>query len=118
MLICAIIGFPHGSSTTRTKVFEAEEAVGEGAREIDMVVNVGKVLGGDQEYGTNEIRAVNDAVVKHGAALKVIFENNLFDEEHIVRPCKICSRTSSSKPLVAFAPSTTSCAPKRPALAG
>ncbi|KAI1197862.1 hypothetical protein F5X97DRAFT_168829 [Nemania serpens] len=102
VLICAVVGFPHGSSTTRTKVHEAEEAVSEGAREIDMVVNVGKVLGGDWEYTANEIRAVNDAVVKHGAALKVIFENHFLDEQHIVHLCKICSILS-----VAFVKTST-----------
>ncbi|KAI1119821.1 hypothetical protein F5Y10DRAFT_283753 [Nemania abortiva] len=94
VLICAVVGFPHGSSTTHTKVLEAEEAVAEGAREIDMVVNVGKVLGGDWEYATNEIRAVNDAVAKQhggGAALKVIFENDFLEDWHIVHLCKICS---------------------------
>ncbi|KAI0418807.1 hypothetical protein F5X98DRAFT_93604 [Xylaria grammica] len=102
VLICAVVGFPHGSSTTRTKVLEAEEAVGEGAHEIDMVVNVGKVLGGDWEYVTNEIRAVNDAVAKHGAALKVIFENDFLADHHIVHLCKICSILS-----VAFVKTST-----------
>jgi deoxyribose-phosphate aldolase len=92
VLICAVVGFPHGSSTTTIKVAEAEEAVREGAREIDVVVNVGKVLGGDWEYVTNEIRAVNDAVVKHGGdALKVIFENDFLEDKHIVHLCRICS---------------------------
>lgn len=92
MLICAVVGFPHGSSTTRTKVLEAEEAVWRGgAHEVDVVINVGKVLGGDWERATNEIRAVNDAVVKRGAALKAIFETDLLNEEHIVHLCKVCS---------------------------
>ncbi|KAI0965800.1 hypothetical protein F4678DRAFT_311254 [Xylaria arbuscula] len=101
VLICAVVGFPHGNSTTKIKVLEAEEALAEGAHEIDMVVNVGKVLGSDWEYVTNEIRAVNDTVVaKHhhgdggsgrGASLKVIFENDFLRDEHIVRLCKICA---------------------------
>ncbi|KAI1189465.1 hypothetical protein F5B17DRAFT_438914 [Nemania serpens] len=92
VLICAVVGFPHGSSTTRTKVLEAEEAVWRGgAHEVDVVINVGKVLGGDWERATNEIRAVNDAVVKRGAALKAIFETDLLNEEHIVHLCKVCS---------------------------
>ncbi|KAI0912769.1 hypothetical protein F4823DRAFT_152122 [Ustulina deusta] len=102
VLICAVVGFPHGNSTTRTKVLEAEEAVGEGAREIDMVVNVGKVLGGDWEYVTNEIRAINEAVAKHGAALKVIFETDFLEDHHIVRLCKICAALS-----VAFVKTST-----------
>ncbi|KAI0887072.1 deoxyribose-phosphate aldolase [Annulohypoxylon maeteangense] len=102
VLICAVIGFPHGNSTTTIKVLEAEEAVKAGAQEIDMVVNVGKVLGGDLEYVTNEIRAINEAVVKHGAALKVIFENDYLEDDHIIRLCKICTSLS-----VAFVKTST-----------
>ncbi|KAI4861360.1 deoxyribose-phosphate aldolase [Hypoxylon rubiginosum] len=91
VLICAVIGFPHGNSTSEIKLLEAEEAVKAGANEIDMVVNVGKVLGGDWEYVTNEIRAINDAVVKRGAALKVIFETDFLEDEHIARLCRICT---------------------------
>ncbi|OTB03247.1 hypothetical protein M426DRAFT_24033 [Hypoxylon sp. CI-4A] len=91
VLICAVVGFPHGISTTAIKVLEAEEAVKAGAHEIDMVVNIGKVLGGDWEYVGNEIRSINDAVVKRGAALKVIFENDYLDAEHIAHLCKVCT---------------------------
>src|SRR5271157_6275486 len=61
--ICAVIAFPHGNSTTAVKVREAEEAVLDGASEIDMVVNIGKVLGGAWDYVSSEIRAVNETVV-------------------------------------------------------
>ncbi|KAI8962800.1 deoxyribose-phosphate aldolase [Daldinia sp. FL1419] len=91
VLICAVVGFPHGCSTTAIKVLEAEDAVKAGAHEIDVVVNVGKVLGGDWEYVANEIRAVNDTVIKHGAILKVIFENDFLQDEQITRLCKICT---------------------------
>lgn len=74
VLVCPVIGFPHGNSTTKVKVFEATEAVIAGGKEIDMVVNVGKVLGGDWAYVEDEIRAVNEAVTERGAILKVIFE--------------------------------------------
>lgn len=101
VLVCAVIGFPHGNSTTTVKVAEAQEAVAAGADEIDMVVNVGKVLGGDWEYVTNEIRALNDAVTSRStslshrsAVLKVIFENDFLDESHIAHLCRICSALS------------------------
>jgi deoxyribose-phosphate aldolase len=100
--ICAVIGFPHGNSTTEIKVIEATQAVEAGASEIDMVVNVGKVLGGDWEYVTSEIRAVNNAVVKNGALLKVIFENDFLTDETIVHLCKICTTLS-----VAFVKTST-----------
>ncbi|KAI8948622.1 hypothetical protein F4801DRAFT_445183 [Xylaria longipes] len=91
VLVCAVVGFPHGNSRTRIKVLEAEQAVSDGAREIDVVVNVGKVLGGDWEYVSEEIRAVNNVVAKRGAVLKVIFENDFLKDEHVVRLCLICS---------------------------
>lgn len=91
VLICPVIGFPHGNSTTEVKVFEADAAAAAGGREIDMVINIGKALGGDWEYVTDEIRQINDAVSRHGAILKVIFENDYLENEHIVRLCQICS---------------------------
>ena len=90
--VCAVIAFPHGNSTTAVKVHEAREAVAAGASEIDMVVNVGKALGGDWDYVSQEIRAVNAAVAGGGALLKVIFENDYLEEAHIVHLCGICSQ--------------------------
>jgi deoxyribose-phosphate aldolase len=89
--VCAVSAFPHGNSTTQSKVRESVELVKSGATEIDTVVNVGKVLGGDWSYVHAEIQAVNDAVVAEGAILKVIFENDFLQDEHIVRLCQICS---------------------------
>ena len=89
--VCAVVAFPHGNSTTAIKVREAEEAVLAGATEIDAVVNVGRVLGGDWSYVAGEIRAVNEAVVRSGARLKVIFENDYLDDARIVRLCEICT---------------------------
>ncbi|RFU33852.1 hypothetical protein B7463_g2481, partial [Scytalidium lignicola] len=103
VLICAIIGFPHGNSTTEVKVFEAEAAAKAGAQEIDMVINIGKALSGDWKYVEDEIRAVNEAVVKHGSSLKVIFENDFLPrEDRIVRLCQICSNVG-----VAFVKTST-----------
>ena len=90
--ICAVIGFPHGNSATKVKIIEAQEAVAEGAHEIDMVVNVGKVLGGDWEYVSREISGVNDVVKQGGAILKVIFENDYLGDKEIINLCKICTQ--------------------------
>ena len=90
--ICAVIAFPHGNSMTDIKVKEAEAAVQAGAGEIDMVVNVGKVLGDAWEYVSSEIKAVNDVVVSNGGILKVIFENDYLEDAHIIRLCEICSQ--------------------------
>lgn len=95
--ICPVIAFPHGNSSTTVKVMEAEEACKAiGAEtiqtaEIDMVVNIGKVLGHDWEYVKEEIQAVNDVVTRHGAALKVIFENDYLSEKEIAELCHICT---------------------------
>lgn len=91
VLICPVIGFPHGNSTTEVKVIEADLAAKAGGQEIDMVINIGKALGGDWDYVTEEIRLVHEAVTPHGAILKVIFENDFLEEQHIVRLCEICS---------------------------
>lgn len=85
--ICSVIGFPHGTSTTAIKVKETEAAVKAGSTEIDMVINVGKALGGDLDYVRDEIKGINDV----SPVLKVIFENDYLKDEHIVRLCEICS---------------------------
>ena len=89
--VCAVIAFPHGNSTTAIKVLEAESAVLEGATEIDMVVNLGKVLGGDWSYVSQDIKAVNDVVLSNSALLKVIFENDYLEDAQIIKLCEICA---------------------------
>jgi len=89
--VCAVIAFPHGNSVTPIKLLEAGAAVDAGAAEIDMVVNIGKALGGDWTYVSEEIRAVNDLVTSGGAILKVIFENDYLEDSQIIRLCEICS---------------------------
>jgi len=69
----AVIGFPHGNSSIEVKVFETEQAIKDGAVEIDMVVNIGKVLGGDWKYVEKELGAIVAVTKKHKAVLKVIF---------------------------------------------
>lgn len=93
---CAVIGFPHGNSTTAIKVIEAEEAVLAGAPEIDMVVNVGKVLGGQWDYVEREVRLINEAVTAQGGILKVIFENDYLKDEHIIRLCEVCTSAKAA----------------------
>ena len=91
VLVCPVIGFPHGNSTTANKVREAEEASQAGGSEIDMVINIGKALGGEWDYVRDEIKAINNVVVANGALLKVIFENDYLQDAHIIRLCAICS---------------------------
>lgn len=93
VLVGTVIGFPHGNSTIDIKVAESERACLDGAAEIDMVVNIGKVLGREWDYVEHEIAAVLAACHRHQAILKVIFENDyLPDDELKIRLCQICSR--------------------------
>jgi len=90
--VCSVIGFPHGNSTTGIKVAETEQALRDGAGEIDMVINIGKALGGDWDFVRADIDAVNLACVNNGALLKVIFETDyLTRDEDKARLCHICS---------------------------
>jgi len=92
VLVGTVIGFPHGNSRIDVKVFETERAIDDGAAEIDMVVNTGKVLSEDWDYVSSEIAAIVAVTKKHGAALKVIFENDFLPEDkYKIRLCEICS---------------------------
>jgi len=93
ILVGTVIGFPHGNSAIAVKAFETEQACQAGAVEIDMVVNIGKVLSEDWEYIENEISAILGICHQHQAILKVIFENDyLPDEQYKIKLCQICSK--------------------------
>ena len=84
--VCTVIGFPLGAMTTAAKVFETKDAIEKGAEEIDMVINVGRLKDGDDEYVTSEIAAIKEACGDH--VLKVIIEACLLSDEEKVRACK------------------------------
>lgn len=81
-----VIGFPLGANTTKTKVFEVKDAIANGADEVDMVLNIGMLKGGDDAYVTDEIRQLKEAAGDH--ILKVIIETCLLTDEEKVRACK------------------------------
>jgi deoxyribose-phosphate aldolase len=85
------VGFPHGGHTTSVKLFEAGEALKGGCTELDMVVNISKVLSADWNYVRHEIRSVLEAVRAAGAKLKVIFENCFLNDEQKIQLCRICA---------------------------
>jgi deoxyribose-phosphate aldolase len=85
-----VIGFPHGGNLTRVKVYEAEQAIADGAVELDMVVNVGKVLSGEWSYVADDIRAVVDLAHAANAKVKVIFENHYLKDDQKRELCRIC----------------------------
>ncbi|MBS5607025.1 deoxyribose-phosphate aldolase [Enterocloster lavalensis] len=93
MAVCTVIGFPNGYNTTAVKVFETEDAVANGADEIDMVINIGWLK--DQEYDRilDEIRRVKAACA--GRILKVIIETCLLSEEEKIRMCGIVTEAGA-----------------------
>ena len=84
------IGFPQGGHVTAVKVAEAERAIDDGARELDMVVNIGKVLSLDWRFVGDDIAGVVEAAHRRGAIVKVIFENCFLQNEHKEQLCRIC----------------------------
>jgi deoxyribose-phosphate aldolase len=92
VLVGTVIGFPHGSSSIDVKVYETERACEDGATEIDMVVNIGKVLSEDWGYVKKEVAAVVSVCHKANSILKVIFENDFLPEDRYkIKLCEICS---------------------------
>jgi deoxyribose-phosphate aldolase len=87
VMISTVVGFPHGSHTTATKAFEAEELIGAGADEIDMVLNIGRLISGEHEYVERDIRAVVEAA--RGRTVKVIFENAYLNDGQKIRACEL-----------------------------
>jgi deoxyribose-phosphate aldolase len=84
------IGFPHGGHATAIKLAEAQLALADGGVELDMVVNLSKVLSGDWNYVRDEIGAIVDMTHGRGGKVKVIFENCFLQDEHKIRLCEIC----------------------------
>lgn len=103
VLVGAVVGFPHGNSCTESKRYETELACRDGADEIDMVINIGKALGGDFDYVENDVRAVCDEAHARGARVKVIFENDyladggagLDADAFKRRLCEVCGRAGA-----------------------
>lgn len=93
--ICTVIGFPHGSHLTKIKVLEAQAAMADGAIELDMVVNIGKVKSGDWNYVKKDIGEVVDAAHRGKALVKVIFENSMLDSTQKIKLCEICGEVGA-----------------------
>lgn len=89
VMVCTVVGFPLGAQASAVKAFEAEHALGAGAREIDMVLAIGALKAGDEEWVLGDIGGVVQACRAHGAACKVILETALLAEEEKVRACRL-----------------------------
>lgn len=88
--VCTVIGFPLGATTTEVKRFEAEQAIYNGAREIDMVMNVGQLKEKNYKYVANDIKQVVMAANSHNVICKVILETALLTDEEKIKACVIC----------------------------
>ena len=103
VLVGCVIGFPHGNSCTESKRYETELACREGAVEIDMVINIGKALGGDWDYVERDVKVVCDEARRRRAKVKVIFENDYLDkggaglssDDFKRQLCRICERAGA-----------------------
>jgi deoxyribose-phosphate aldolase len=89
------VGFPHGGHATTIKVFEARQAMADGATELDMVINIGQALAGEWDAVASDIAAVTRAVHEGGSLVKVIFENCYLDDEQKVQLCRICGEVGA-----------------------
>jgi deoxyribose-phosphate aldolase len=89
------IGFPHGGHTTAIKEAEAKQALADGGQELDMVVNISKVLSGDWAYVRDEVRAVVQLTHAVGQKVKVIFENCFLNDDQKIRLCEICGEAGA-----------------------
>jgi deoxyribose-phosphate aldolase len=89
-----VIGFPHGNSTTETKVFEARKAIEDGAVELDMVINIGAMLSGKYDLVRDEIQAVVEAA-RGKAIVKVILENAYLSKDEIVKACRLVEQAGA-----------------------
>jgi deoxyribose-phosphate aldolase len=104
--VSTVVGFPHGSSATDTKVYEAKRCMDDGAIELDMVINIGRLLSGDVAYVTDDIAAVV-AAAGADAIVKVIFENAYLNDEQKIAACKASEDAGAAfvKTSTGFAPS-------------
>jgi deoxyribose-phosphate aldolase len=91
-----VIGFPHGSHATEIKVAEAQLACEDGATELDMVVNIGKVMSQDWAYVEHDIKSVVEEGHEYGAIVKVIFENDYLPNDDLkIKLCEICAKVGA-----------------------
>lgn len=89
VLPCTVIGFPHGAHHMSVKCFEAEKALDDGCRELDMVLNIGKMLHGEESYVEEEIRKLAEIAHNRDAILKVILETCYLSDEQKKTACRL-----------------------------
>jgi deoxyribose-phosphate aldolase len=107
VIVSTVVGFPHGSNLTEIKVAEAQKAMDEGALELDMVLNIGKLRSGKHDFVREDIKAVCEAAHARDVKVKIIFENAYLTDEEKVTACKLSEAAGADwvKTSTGFAPS-------------
>lgn len=110
VMVSTVLSFPHGADTTETKVFQAEQAIANGAQEIDMVMNIGQFLSGNYDKVLLDIRAVTETAHSHNVLLKVIQESCFLTLEEVARACELTAEAGADfvKTSTGFGPSSAS----------
>ena len=93
--VCTVIGFPHGNHKPEIKLAEAKAALDDGCVELDMVINIGRMIAGDEKYVQDEIRMIVDEAHGRGAKVKVILETCYLTDEQKKTACEICTRAGA-----------------------
>lgn len=92
VLLTTVVGFPHGSVCAKAKLFETKDSIEKGCSEIDMVLNIGRLVSKDFEYVFKEIKEITDYSSSKNVKVKVIFENAYLTDELKIEACKICDK--------------------------
>ncbi|MEI6892533.1 MAG: deoxyribose-phosphate aldolase [Pontiella sp.] len=108
VLVSTVLSFPHGADTTATKIFQAQQAIADGAQEIDMVMNIGQFLSGKFDRVRDDIRAVSEIAHHHNVILKVIQESCFLTLEEVARACILTAEAGADfvKTSTGFGPSS------------
>jgi deoxyribose-phosphate aldolase len=106
LFTCTVIGFPHGTPTSESKLYESEQALKHGAQELDAVINIGRVKSGDWTYVSDEICQLTELTHSHQKLIKVIFENSYLNEDEKKSLCHICAEAGADwvKTSTGYAP--------------
>lgn len=91
VLVTTVIGFPHGTTTMATKMLETTEAIENGAAELDLVINIGKMKSGEYSYIKAELSVITSFAHAKAVKVKVIFENCYLTDEEKIKACEICN---------------------------
>jgi len=89
--VTTVIGFPHGTTTTHSKLEETKEAIANGAVELDVVIHIGKMKSGDYEYVKNDLEPIVTYAHANEVKVKIIFENCFLTDKEIIKACEICN---------------------------